>query len=124
MTARVLVVEDDPDSLEAICLALKFWGYICDSAPSGAEALRLVSANCPDIIISDLMMPGMNGLELLKAIKSQNETCGGKFILLTGHSNVATAVDAIEAGADDFISKPVDLDRLHSVIQELVPHKE
>lgn len=118
MSARILVVEDDPDTLEFMALMLRGWGYVCDVAASGAEALAAVTANCPDVIISDLAMPGMGGMDLLKAIRSENVNCRSAFFLLTGHASVSVAVEAIEEGADECLCKPVNPVRLRSLLQQ------
>lgn len=118
MSLRVLVVDDDADSLEMLCVWIRKWGYICDGATSGEEAIRMISAaGCPDVMISDLVMPTMSGLDLLRAIKTANVKC--TFVLLTGHVSVSVAVSAIEGGADECLAKPIDPEALRVLMLKL-----
>ena len=113
--ARILIVDDDPDVLHMMALALQTRGYICHEAATGAEALEAVDRQCPDVIISDLVMPHMGGLELLRTIKAKG--CESEFLLLTGHACVRVAVEAIENGADECLVKPVQLDYLQEILE-------
>jgi DNA-binding response OmpR family regulator len=105
MGARILVVEDDRDALSMLLLTLQLWGYQADGATSGAIALERMRTNCPDVVISDLVMPGMSGLELLQAIRAQKD-CQVAFFLITGNGSVEVAVNAICEGADEILLKP------------------
>ncbi len=116
MAARILVVEDDEDNRTFLCELLESWGYDCEAADTGEEALKHVDAGCPDAIISDLSMPGMTGLELLVAIR-QRECARPLFVLLTGHATVSVAVQAIEHGADECLVKPMNIHKLHEMLE-------
>ena len=108
MTAlRVLVVENDPQSLGYLCALIAGWGYRVEPARSASAALQAMKSECPDIVLSDLVMPGMDGLELLRSIRAIKD-CKSAFILLTGHGTVPEAVRAIMEGADDVLIKPLD----------------
>lgn len=115
MAGKVLVVEDDDDCLRFMVVMLEGWGYLVDTATSGRHALQRIDEDCPDVVISDLMMPGMSGLELLQAIRAK-ENCDVFFFLLTGYGTVSTAVKAIEEGADECLLKPIDPDKLHALL--------
>jgi len=117
MSARVLVVEDNQDTLELMSALLRAWGYECDEAISATVALRLIDAQCPDVIISDLVMPGMSGLDLLQALRAQRDDCRSAFFLITGHCSVAVAVKAIHMGATEILCKPLDPDALRTRLE-------
>lgn len=112
MSARVLVVEDDRATLTMLIELLSAWGYETAGATSGAGALAEMQRRCPDVVISDLVMPGMSGLDLLRAIRSQKD-CHVVFFLLTGQCSVTVCVSAIEQGADDCLLKPFDPESLY-----------
>jgi DNA-binding NtrC family response regulator len=113
--ARILLVDDDADMLHMVAVALQSRGYICHEATTGAEALAAVDRECPDVIISDLVMPQMGGIDLLKTVKAKG--CGSEFFLLTGHACVRVAVEAIEQGADECLVKPVQMDYLQAILE-------
>lgn len=113
---RVLVVDDNNDTLEMMQMLCTSWGYTVDTATSGHEAIAKVKARCPDVIISDLVMPEMSGLDLLRAIKA--EACQTRFILLTAYGTVPRGVAAIEQGADEVLLKPLDADVLRVTLAQ------
>ena len=83
---------------------MRTWGFITDSAADGEEALQRITVFRPTIIVSDLVMPRMGGLELLKALKADDSEC--TVVLLTAQGSVETAVEAIKEGAYDYLTKP------------------
>ncbi len=109
MTAplRILVVEDDAQLLGYLACLLAGWGFEIDPARSATDALASCDRRCPDVVISDLMMPGMGGLELLHALRAIPD-CHILFILITGHGTVPGAVRAIMEGVDEVMVKPID----------------
>jgi CheY-like chemotaxis protein len=109
---KILLVEDEPDALEFMALLLKQLGYEVKAALNGEEALRLLRDDCPDVVISDLVMPGMSGDQLLAEIRKLDAACPIFFILLTGHPTVSRVVDAVTRGADEVLLKPVELHKL------------
>jgi DNA-binding response OmpR family regulator len=113
---RVLVVEDDPQTLGYVCALLAGWGYAVDPARSATAALDAMDRECPDVVLSDLLMPGMDGLELLRSIRAI-KNCAISFILITGHGSVSVAVGAIMEGADDVLVKPLDELALFGLLQ-------
>ena len=114
----VLIVEDDPEGLKYLACLLEEWGYKVDRAYAAVEALALAKANCPAIVISDLVMPGMDGLEFLRRLKAQDPECLIFFILVTGHATVPNAVEAITEGADEVLVKPIDPDHLKFLLDK------
>ena len=119
---RVLIVEDEPSTRLGLTELVRTWGFATESAPDGEEALQRVSTFRPSIIISDLVMPRMGGLDLLRALASD----GGEFtvVILTAQGTVETAVEAIKDGAYDFLSKPVTSKSLAAVLNRWLPHDQ
>ena len=121
---RVLIVEDDAATRAGLAELVRTWGFATEAAANGEEALKVIATFRPAIIITDMVMPRMNGLELLKAIKSGDDPL--KVIMLTAQGSVETAVEAVKDGAEDYLTKPVDpqkLRRLLERISELNAHK-
>jgi DNA-binding NtrC family response regulator len=118
MTAplRILVVEDDAQLLGYLACLLAGWGFESDSALSATDALASCDRRCPDVVISDLMMPGMGGLELLHALRAIPD-CHILFILITGHGTVPGAVRAIMEGVDEVMMKPIDEAALLAILR-------
>ena len=119
---RVLIVEDDPATRSGLAELVQAWGFQTDEAPDGEEAMRKVTTFRPAIIVSDLVMPRMGGLELLHALRDQLTDI--TFILLTAQGTVESAVEAIKDGAYDYLSKPVDPQRLQILLQKSVERQE
>lgn len=112
---KILITDDDGDLRELLTEAVRNWGYATDVAMDGDEALRRLKMQRYDIVITDLMMPGMDGLTLLKRIKDLDREI--LVIIITGYATIETAVKAIEIGAYDYIAKPFRLDELMIVIK-------
>jgi len=112
---KILITDDDGDLRELLTEAVKNWGYTVSVAKDGEEALRKLRMERYDIVITDLMMPVMDGLALLKRIKELDGEI--LVIIITGYATIETAVKAIEAGAYDYIAKPFRLDELMIVIK-------
>src|SRR3954449_3581669 len=113
---RVLIVEDDPATRTGLAELVQAWGFLTDEAPEGETAMRKITTFRPAIIVSDLVMPRMGGLELLRALQDQLSDL--TFILLTAQGTVESAVGAIKDGAYDYLSKPVDPQRLQILLQK------
>lgn len=112
---RILITDDDIDLRELLTEAVQNWGYEVSVARDGDEALRKLRMERFDIVITDLMMPGMDGLALLQRIKELDKEI--LVIIITGYATIETAVKAIENGAYDYIAKPFRLDELMIVIK-------
>jgi two-component system, sensor histidine kinase and response regulator len=104
---RLLVVDDEAAQVEALCSTLKHEGYSVKGFTSAAAALATLQAGAFDIVLTDLTMPGMDGIAFLNAARAIDPGLAG--IVMTGHGTIATAVEAMKAGALDYILKPFDL---------------
>jgi two-component system response regulator HydG len=114
---RVLVVDDDESHAEAVAESLERVGYECVVAKSGREGLRLIEEQTFDIVITDLMMEEIGGLEVLA--KAKRELPDAEVVILTGHSTVKTAVTAMQAGATTYLTKPLDINELRTVADKV-----
>jgi len=103
---KVLIVDDDPLALELLRFTLTQFGYSVETATDGQTALERMRWFSPRFIISDIEMPGMSGIELCKTIRQRPSTQYTYFILLTSNSNPESVVEGLDAGADDYLSKP------------------
>ncbi|MCE5270255.1 response regulator transcription factor [bacterium] len=103
---HVLLVEDDEDILELLRYNLSEEGYTVDGAVTGEEALRLIVTKLPDLVILDLMLPGLDGMEVCKMIKRDPKTSHIPIVMLTAKSEDSDIVAGLELGADDYITKP------------------
>jgi DNA-binding NtrC family response regulator len=119
---RVLIVEDDAAARVGMEQLIKSWGFSVEAAGDGDEALEKVSVFRPGIVLTDLVMPRMSGLELLRALKEQGEHT--TTVILTAQGTVETAVQAIKEGAYDYLTKPVDLQRLRILLAKIVERHE
>jgi DNA-binding NtrC family response regulator len=112
--ARIVVADDDPASLEGLRALLAAWGYEVETAPDGRAALEKVSEVHPSAVITDLVMPTMNGLELLNVLHDEEPAL--PVILLTAHGNLSNLRDANPQGAFAYLRKPVDVLKLKTVL--------
>jgi two-component system response regulator HydG len=112
--ARIVVADDDPASLEGLRALLAAWGYEVETAPDGRAALEKVSEVHPSAVITDLVMPTMNGLELLNVLHDEEPAL--PVILLTAHGNLNNLRDAAQQGAFAYLRKPVDVLKLKTVL--------
>src|SRR3989454_571355 len=106
MAAEVLVVEDEPDIRNLIVLHLSREGFRCRTAKSGPEALREPRAATPDLVILDLMLPDLDGLEVCRRLRSDAATATIPIIMLTAKADEVDRVVGLEMGADDYVAKP------------------
>src|SRR5204863_140645 len=119
---RVLIVEDDSAARLGLEQLVKNWGFIAEAAADGEEALEKVTTFRPAIVITDLVMPRMDGLALLRALQQQGADV--TTLLLTAQGTVETAVEAMKEGAYDYLTKPVDLKRLKILLDKIVERLE
>ena len=113
---KVLVVDDSRLQRRILASSLRKWGFDVTEASSGEGALNLVSDLRPDLILSDWMMPGMTGLDFCKIVRARPEEAYCYFILLTSKSETMEVAQGLDAGADDFLTKPVSSDELRARI--------
>src|SRR5436309_2118637 len=119
---RVLIVEDDTAARNGLVQLVKSWGFIAESAGDGEEALEKVTTFRPAIVITDMVMPRMDGLALLRALPQQGADV--TTLLLTAQGTVETAVEAMKEGAYDYLTKPIDIQRLKILLDKIVERLE
>jgi DNA-binding NtrC family response regulator len=119
---RVLIVEDEASTRLGLTELVRTWGFTTEAAADGEEALQRITSFRPSIIISDLVMPRMGGLELLRALKDELPTL--TVVLLTAQGSVETAVEAIKEGAYDYLTKPLDPQRLKILLDKIVERQD
>ena len=119
---RVLIVEDEVSTRVGLTELVRTWGFTTESAADGEEALQRITTFRPSIIISDLVMPRMGGLELLRALKDEVATL--TIVILTAQGSVETAVEAIKEGAYDYLTKPIDPQRLKILLDKIVERQD
>ena len=121
MTFKILVAEDEEITLNNIIDALGEAGYAVYGVKGGIEAAQLVEKDHFDVLITDIKMPGLNGIELLSRIKNENPET--EVIIITGFGSVGSAVEAMKKGAYDYITKPFDLDELTLKVKKIHEQK-
>jgi DNA-binding NtrC family response regulator len=122
MPHRILVVDDDATSREGLQDLVAAWGYDASAAADGREALEQAAARSPSVVISDLVMPGLDGMGLLAAL--QRDYPGTAVIILTGQGTIENAVQAMKDGAYDYLTKPVDPTRLRLLLDKALERTE
>ena len=110
MFPSILIVDDEPSIVQSLKGLLSDEGFEVMTAPNGYEALKTIERESPDLVLLDIWMPGIDGIETLKEIKSNNPFI--QVIVITGHGNVETAVKATKLGAFDLIEKPLSIDKI------------
>lgn len=120
MTERILVVDDDPDILQFVQMNLELDGFEVDLAGGGREALEKASASPPDLMLLDVMMPEIDGLTVLRRMRSDPPTANIPVIVLTARSLAEDRVKGLDLGADDYITKPFDLEELIARIRTVL----
>ncbi len=118
--ARILVVDDEPDIVRLLTFALQTDGYQVLAAKNGAEGLEIAQREKPDVIILDVMMPGMDGFEVCSVLRSRPDTANLPIIILSALGQVSDRVKGLRAGADDYVPKPVNLDELSARVAALL----
>lgn len=118
----ILIVDDEPEVLQWIgkTLGQKFPQFRVLMANDGFAAGKMVTAEHPDLVILDLYMPGMDGFEVCRSIKSDSQTQSIKIVAMTGHPTLEAEKAIREAGAEGYIQKPLDVDRLAGLIGALL----
>lgn len=120
MKGKVLIIDDDPRNIFAMAATLKAKGFQCLSSPSAAEGIELMKQDKDiKVVLLDMMMPEMDGYEALGVIRSDKELAGLTVVAVTAQAMVGDREKCLAAGADSYVSKPVDVDRLLKII---TPH--
>src|SRR5437588_447115 len=112
---KVLIVEDEENERTGLAELISAWGYRAETARDGAEGLEKVTSWAPSIVVTDLKMPRMGGLELLERLATDSQTMA--VIVVTAQGTIDSAVQAMRMGAYDYITKPIDTNRLRTILQ-------
>src|SRR5712671_6589899 len=112
---KVLIVEDEENERTGLAELISAWGYRAETARDGAEGLEKVTTWEPSIVVTDMKMPRMGGLELLEKLATDAQTMA--VIVVTAQGTIDSAVQAMRLGAYDYITKPIDTNRLHTILQ-------
>jgi len=115
---RVLIVDDEEELVITIAERLQIRGIQAQTATDGETALKMIEANPPQVVVLDVMMPGIGGIEILKRMNAQNLKI--PVILLTGYGSTEQGKEGMDLGAFDYLMKPCDLNMLIGKIQEAV----
>lgn len=118
---RILVVEDEIDLLESIVEGLRMDGYAVDGCDNGADAYEMAFIENYDLIILDLNLPGMDGIDLLKEIRKTNDEI--KILILTARTHIKDKVQGLDLGANDYLTKPFHFEELEARIRSLLRRK-
>jgi diguanylate cyclase (GGDEF)-like protein len=120
MADRIFIADDDPDIIQFVSVNLELEGYEIESAMDGRSALTAITSNPPDLVILDIMMPEMDGLAVLRRMRAHPATANISTIVLTAKALPQDRVRGLELGADDYISKPFELDELIARIKTVL----
>src|SRR5216117_3605719 len=107
---RILVIDDEAPIRDSLRMMLEYEGYEFLGAATGQEGLALAEREAPDLVLLDVKMPGMDGIEVLERLRNMNESL--PVVVVSGHGTISTAVEATKKGAFDFIEKPFASDRV------------
>ena len=118
---KILIVDDDPEILEIIADILREGGYAVDTAPDGIKAIRHIDAEFYDLVITDLNLPKMDGMMVLRHVVDQSADT--MCVILTGYGTIKSAVEAIKTGAFDYISKPIKSGEILMVVEKALRYK-
>ncbi len=121
MRASVLIVDDDPALRRALADRFRHWGHEPTTVPDGVAALDLLQRQAFDLVLLDLAMPGLSGLEVLDRLREAE--CAADVVVLTAHGSVERAVEAIKRGANDFLTKPADFALLQRVVERALDRR-
>jgi CheY-like chemotaxis protein len=120
MTNKILIVDDTETMRVAQQMILNQFDYSIEMAANGAEALEKININKPDLVLMDIMMPVMDGIECCRTIKTNDKLNDIKIIMVTTRSEYARVKEAFAAGCDDYINKPIDKDELITKVKDLL----
>ncbi len=118
---RILIIDDHPPIVEMLTKFCAGEKYQVETALSGQAGLQLIRETLPDVVLVDLQLGDMTGIDLLRMAKA--EGCTSRFVFITGHADVRTAVDAMKNGASEYLTKPLDLTELRGVIHEALEQR-
>ena len=119
---KILIVDDEPSARTGLAMLVSSWNFKAESAEDGEKALAVIPEFEPDVVITDLFMPRMDGMELLRKIREDYPDL--LVILLTAQATIDTAVEAIKIGAYDYLEKPVDPARLQILLDKCLEREK
>lgn len=119
--ARILVVDDSPDTLELIQRNLASQGYSAHAAPGAADALALLEAMAVDLVVTDVRMPGLSGLDLIREVRLRHP--GIELVVITGYATIEGAVEALQLGAWDYLAKPFTDEELFQAVRRALARR-
>jgi two-component system alkaline phosphatase synthesis response regulator PhoP len=120
MSTRILIVEDDPDIAELVAHYLGKAGYTTERIVSGRDALAAIAAKSPDLVVLDLMLPQVDGLEICRTVRSDSKTAAIPIIMLTARAEESERIVGLELGADDYLAKPFSPNELVARVRALL----
>ena len=120
MSKRLLVIDDERDLLQAVAVCLRSQGYDVTTAQSGAEGLLRIAENLPDLVISDIRMPGMDGYTLTRQLRSTPRTDLIPIVFLTAKDQTSDRIEGFRSGVDVYITKPFEPDELLAVVANII----
>ena len=120
MPTRILIVEDDPDIAELVSRYLDKAGFITERAASGREALQAIAAKPPELLVLDLMLPHVDGLEICRLVRANEVTAAIPIIMLTARAEESERIVGLELGADDYLAKPFSPNELVARVRALL----
>jgi diguanylate cyclase (GGDEF)-like protein len=118
--SRILIVDDNPDSLEILRARLESWGYRTQTASDGEDALAKIDVSPPDLILLDIMMPRMDGMEVARRVKGNPALPFIPIIMETALATTESKVEGLDSGADDYITKPIDFAELKARVNSML----
>ena len=124
MSKRLLIVDDEPNLLRAVAACLKAENYEVSTARSGHEALMQLAESVPDLIISDIRMPGMDGYKLARQLRGSPRTALVPIVFLTAKDETADRIEGFRAGVDAYLTKPFEPDELIAVVNGILSRVE
>jgi DNA-binding response OmpR family regulator len=120
MSKKVLVVEDHHDTSFMLCRLLKMEGYEVEHAMDGVVGYSTAASDHPDLIVTDIQMPRMNGIDMIRKIREEDELRDTPIIVMSAYGR-RMIDDALDAGADDFVEKPIDFDKFLTTVKARLP---
>jgi DNA-binding response OmpR family regulator len=120
MGARILIVEDDPDIADLVTRFLDRAGFTTERVGSGREALKQINARLPDLVVLDLMLPQMDGLEICRSVRADERTAAIPIIMVTARAEETERIVGLEVGADDYLPKPFSPSELVARVRALL----
>jgi len=120
MPTRILIVEDDPDIAELVARYLDKAGFVTERAASGRDALKTIAVRAPELIVLDLMLPHVDGLEVCRLLRANDKTAVIPIIMLTARADESERIVGLEVGADDYLAKPFSPNELVARVRALL----